>query len=366
MKKGMGSVTKRGEKYYARWRVSGKTVYGPARDSFEEADRDRVNSRPGTQTKLPPGYQPTLQEWAFWCMNFENERYGLYGRGLAASTFETNETIRLVHLEGSALGKKKLRAIEKVDLEIWREQITKHSTKNGRRTPTDEPASASWQNRCMAFVSRILSLAHEHRFISESPAQFVKSLYCEERQNRILSAEEAGKFFPPQDRTDLLIITLIATGLRRGEIARMQWSDLNSGNLLVKSTRNKGGTKVIPIPANLCLMLEAQPKRSTFVFSADTGKPLLPRNITRDVKKRLAANGIPKDARLQDFRGTFLTLLLQAGVDIKTVQTMARHANPRTTMNSYVRSTTQSELGAVQAIEGILGLGQTEEQREAK
>lgn len=54
--------------------------------------------------------------------------------------------------------------------------------------------------------------------------------------------------------------------------------------------------------------------------------------------------------RLQDLRGSYVSLLIESGVDIRTVQELARHADPRTTMTAYERSRKPVKEEAVQRL----------------
>lgn len=42
--------------------------------------------------------------------------------------------------------------------------------------------------------------------------------------------------------------------------------------------------------------------------------------------------------RFHDLRGSYVSLLIENGVDVRSVQKLARHAYPRTTMAAYARS----------------------------
>ena len=53
----------------------------------------------------------------------------------------------------------------------------------------------------------------------------------------------------------------------------------------------------------------------------------------RDV--RAGVEGLPEGFRFHDLRHYFASLLIGAGLDIKTVQTRLRHASATTTLNVY-------------------------------
>ncbi len=42
--------------------------------------------------------------------------------------------------------------------------------------------------------------------------------------------------------------------------------------------------------------------------------------------------------KLHDLQGTFVSPLIELGADIRTVQQLAKHADPQTTMAAYARS----------------------------
>lgn len=358
MKKGSGSVVQIRNQFYSRHRQNGKDVYGPARETYEEADRDRVMLRPGTKSKAPAGYHPTLQEWAFWCMNPENERYGGYGRGLAKTTFSTNETIRLCNIEGSKLGGMKLKSIEQFHIQLFADQITKTVKiwENGKIIGTKiEPASPAWQSRVMALVSKLFSLAIDAGFIHETPCKRIKLPPVVERQNTVLSPEQTRALLNPTRRIDAMMLVAALQGLNRSELCRIQWSDITGDNLRVRGTKNQYRAKTIPLAPEAKDALLSQPKRSIFVFSTESGKPLDPHNVTRDFNERRQALGIPDTTRFQDLRGTFGTLLLESGADLKTVQSLLRHGDARTTMKFYARSRQETQRTAIHNVRALIG-----------
>jgi integrase len=72
-----------------------------------------------------------------------------------------------------------------------------------------------------------------------------------------------------------------------------------------------------------------------------------PHNLTRDFAKWKRRNEFPIETRIQDLRGSYVSLLIESGVDIKTVQELARHESPITTMRMYARSRQQVQAEAV-------------------
>ena len=59
--------------------------------------------------------------------------------------------------------------------------------------------------------------------------------------------------------------------------------------------------------------------------------------------------------RLHDLRGTFVSQLLEAGVDLRTVQELARHSDPRTTQGMHARSRTETKVDAIDRLRDRVG-----------
>ena len=341
--KGKGSVVKRGNNYHARWRILGTDVYGIARDTWDEAELDRLTKAPG-QTSAPAKKRqmPTFQQWAIMCQE------GSYGQRVADSTLNTNETLRLVHIEGSALGRMRLDKINRHAVQEFVDQKRRQTYQVGSQEP--KLYSAAYIVRLFAFVARLFSEAVHQDLIPSSPATRIQLPDVPERENRTLAPQEAHLLLNPQTRTDALLLVSLYTGMRRSELRRLQWSDIDGDLIRVPGSKSVKSRALVPMTPEVKAAIFAQPKRSMFIFSASTGQPLGLRNINRDVKKRMAQLGLPPETRLHDLRGTYGSLLIETGVDIKTTQDLMRHSDPRTTMKMYLRSRQETKAAAVEQL----------------
>jgi len=334
MKRQKGTVVRIGPKWYARWTVNGERVYGVAHETKDAAELDRINNAPDHRTLTRKREVPTLQDWALECME------GRYGKSLADSTFDTNETIRLSHLDRTPLGKKRLHQITRNDCQAWVDglRVTKTKKVKGAMKSWKEDASPSYIRRIAAYTSKLLALAVRAGHIKSSPWYQIEMPKVKERENRTLSPNEAMMLLNPQTRTDAIMLVAMHTGMRRSELAGLLWSHVSEDMVNVPGTKSEKSKAKIPLTPEAKAAIDAQPRRSIFVFSTESGKPLSPHNITRDVKARKEQLGIPAETRLHDLRGSYVSLLIESGADIRTVQDLARHADPRTTMKMYARS----------------------------
>ncbi len=75
----------------------------------------------------------------------------------------------------------------------------------------------------------------------------------------------------------------------------------------------------------------------TLVFDRN-GQPWVPNTFTTAFMRALDDAGF-RHVRLHDLRHTFATLLLEGGVDVKTISKMLRHTGIATTLRTYAKAT---------------------------
>ncbi len=125
----------------------------------------------------------------------------------------------------------------------------------------------------------------------------------------------------------------------------------SSSDLIVTNGKNSDERNSIPLSKVAQVAIERQPKSGEFVFCTEKGNALTPRNLNRDVRTLMEQLGFPKETRLHDLRGKFLSDLIESGVDIKTVQELGRHEDAKTTMKFYLRVSEASKSKAMVKLE---------------
>lgn len=149
------------------------------------------------------------------------------------------------------------------------------------------------------------------------------------------------------DHLEPMVLVALNTGMRRGEILHLRWSDLTEDSITVRGTTAKSSqTRVIPMNAEVKRVFERWSANSEWVFPGRDTSPLT------TVKK--SWGGIKKDAglpnlRFHDLRHTFATRVLQRGNDIKTVQDLLGHADVTTT-TKYLHATDDTKRKAVESL----------------
>ena len=162
------------------------------------------------------------------------------------------------------------------------------------------------------------------------------------------------------------------TGLRKGEICALRWSDYDEINrkLFVKRTAtymdgklNIGETKTersrrkIILPKSVAKMLSERKKSavSEWIYPSvsDITKPLNPQTAYYTLKKFLKEADIPT-VRFHDLRHTFATHAASSGVDPKTLSAILGHTDASFTLDTYTHVTTDMQKNASKVVNNFM------------
>lgn len=178
-----------------------------------------------------------------------------------------------------------------------------------------------------------------------------------ERVPKALSPEDcrrllsAARNYPwPTDfdrvRAVALIATMLYTGIRRGELLRLEYADVDVRDGTIRVVRGKGRhggkTRVCVIPPELSVLLRAyvsERSRLGFVcpefFTSRQRRGLSLKQLLRImecVKRAAGVRGVSPHA----LRHSFVSMALRAGISIHVVQAMAGHSSIESTI-PYIR-----------------------------
>ena len=124
------------------------------------------------------------------------------------------------------------------------------------------------------------------------------------------------------------------TGMRRSELFRLQWNDidLQKGFIKIRSPKS-GKDEIIPLNNAARTVLQSHPKTdSEYVFPGRFGGQR--DNITKAANRIKTCAGLPKDFRpLHGLRHVFASMLASSGqVDMYTLQKLLTHKSPQMVM----------------------------------
>ena len=158
----------------------------------------------------------------------------------------------------------------------------------------------------------------------------------------ILSREEVWRLLtvPLHPRHRLLLTTVYAAGLRVSEAIALKVSDIDADRMTMRIEQGKGAKdRYVPLAARLLRELRAYwqtaPPRVWLFANRQGTRPI---DITVAQKIYTLAKlraGIVKQGGIHALRHAFATHLLEAGVDLHTVQRLLGHRQISTTMRYF-------------------------------
>ena len=150
--------------------------------------------------------------------------------------------------------------------------------------------------------------------------------------------------------TRLLFRTLYACGLRINELIHLRVADLDSGRRLVHVRQGKGQKdRCVPLPQRLLDELRGywrryRPRHLLFPGQTADGT-LCPATLQRHCVKAARRAGLTKHVTPHTFCHCYATHLLEAGVDVPTLQRLLGHSSLSTTLRYlHLRSARVSQL----------------------
>ena len=214
-------------------------------------------------------------------------------------------------------------------------------------------------------IHKALQDAHEVGLISNNPASKAKP--PRPRAQRIelpyWTSPEIRQFLAlcRDHRLEAAYRLLVVTGARRGEVAGLEWRDidLNSGRITIRQSLLAGEDgayisspktyrgRSVDIDSDTVLVLRSHKRKqsdekaatrggtdSGFVFTKPDGSPLNPQTLSTTFKWIVGQSDLP-DVRLHSLRHSSASLSILAGVPIPIVAQRLGHSTPQTTLEIY-------------------------------
>jgi len=236
-------------------------------------------------------------------------------------------------------------------------------------------------------ISSILNQAVFWQVIPSNPASRVKPPKVARTEAKYLDEKQTAKLLELLENESVLHQTMIKmflySGLRRGEMCGLEWKDINFENSLItvcrssqyvagkgiftKETKTETSDRTIKLPSPAFQVLkehkvwQAQERlkmgdkwvASDRIFTQCDGKPMSPDTITGWFHDFIAKTDLPQ-ITIHSLRHTNATLLIAAGVPLRTVSNRLGHAQTSTTSNIYSHAICTLDELAADALDDIL------------
>jgi integrase/recombinase XerD len=164
---------------------------------------------------------------------------------------------------------------------------------------------------------------------------------CQKQHKRlpvVLSQAEMAQFFAAVGRLKYraLFMAVYACGLRVSEVVALRASDIDSQRMVLRVCQGKGKKdRYVMLSPKLLEVLRDyyrvyRPTASLF-FGQDKERPLHRRTVLVTCQRIARRAGLTKRVTVHTLRHSFATHLLEAGVDLRTIQALLGHRSLRTT-----------------------------------
>lgn len=290
------------------------------------------------------------------------------------------------------LGNIRLCDLKPSHLEDAKRRWAQRRRKDAEKGPTISSKSV---RHAWTVLAVALNRAKKQRVIEVNPCEYVDAPRVERREMRSLDASSAGAYiqaFSTDPDMGAAIVLAIGSGLRRGELLALRWSDidLESSALRVnralecvaivdpehhekrlpelkfKEPKTSGSRRSIPLPKFAVDRLRQHRREQKDRFDAlgiwrtheslvfdRAGEPWNPNTFGTEFAKRARKLKLPP-VRLHDLRHSYATLMLESGVDLKTVSQALGHSTIRITADTYAHVTPSMQQAAADRLDKML------------
>jgi integrase len=258
----------------------------------------------------------------------------------------------------------------------------------------DEALGSGLAPRSVVQIGRILHAAFRTavrmRAISVNPCEGATLPKVERPKLTIPGVPEVARILAavtPEYQAALMIAAW--TGLRRGEVCALRWPDAEldgdrprirvagtlqrvNGELVVLPPKTERSRRVVPLPADLVMMLRRHRTEQTerrllagpawqgggYVFDSGTGRPVDPDALGkafRAARTKAGQDGV----RLHDLRHAAATAFIDQGANVRVVSDLLGHSSVGFTWETYVHPDEDAAAAAVTKLGEALGWGES-------
>lgn len=250
--------------------------------------------------------------------------------------------------------------------------------------------SAGTVRNYLSFISTVFDYAIRMNMLKDNPCQRVVLPPRNYKQRDCYTLEEAQKFLKFLQFEPLMyqaFFTLaIYGGFRKGELLGLEWKDVDfdscvisinrtslysktKGGSFTDTTKTKSSLRSLKLPASVFDLLrqykaqQAQDrlkmgdrwKDTDRLFTAYDGQPIGNSTPLKWLDEFFERTGLRK-VTIHSFRHLNASLLINAGVDVKTVSATLGHSQVSTTLNIYAHTFAQAQARASEAVADALKL----------
>lgn len=211
----------------------------------------------------------------------------------------------------------------------------------------------NYVNSLMSIVGNVLDTARKNKLIKENPFDFIEPLKARRDEHQlgeldVYTIEESERILDAclNESHRNILEFLFWTGIRPGEMAALQWADVNGNtvsitktNTLIRdliNTPKTGRNRVVTLPERAVSVLDRLPNRLGAVFLNSRGRPFprsrtISNTIWRQITERAGVRYLP----MYHTRHSFASWMLKAGEPEEKIAQHLGHASLAMLRNTY-------------------------------
>ena len=273
------------------------------------------------------------------------------------------------------IGDKRLASLTTADMQKFYNKIKRQGRVNEHHLHGTE-LSNSMVRKVHMVLHQALNVAVRERLIVRNPTLGTtlpkktyteKQVLCDSQLERFMEAIKVDKYW-----NDFFYLEIM-TGLRRGEICGLKWSDIDftagtlsikrtvmnkrGGGIRVGDTKTTAGERTIILPPSVLTLLREKKEDAicewVFPHYSNPSDPLHPDSAYGKLKTILKREGLPL-IRFHDLRHTFATQAMQGGVDAKTLAGILGHTDASFTLDTYTHVTGDMQRNASSVVNNMM------------
>lgn len=391
----MSTVTKRGDTYRIRvsagYDINGKQIMksmtwkpapGMTKKQIEkELDRQRVlfeeKVNSGQYSDGTIKFEAFAREWFLQIEKEDNLKHGTIKRfhQLEERTYKA-----IGHLQ---IGKITTRQIQ---------SFINNLAEDGINQQTGGGLSTKTQSLYLNFISDVFNYGIKCGIVANNPCRNVRTIKKPKKESAVYTLEEAQRFIKLLDeqapsKYKLFFTLALYGGFRRGELLGFEWKDIDFDNGIITVNRTslfskdkgtytstpktKTSQRSLKLPDMVIqqlkqfraeqnierLKLGDQWHDTDRIFTAWNGEPMGVDSARHWLTKFCKRNNIPY-VNVHSFRHLNASLLINNGVDVRTVSATLGHSQTSTTLNIYAHAFQETQAKASEAVANALDFKQ--------
>lgn len=356
----------------------------PKRKSFYGKTKKEVKEKMETYKLLNPINKAAINEYtvATW---FNYWLWNIKKRDIKPKTFERYECIYRNYIKGSEIANIPLYKFKLNNLQAYYNRLSDNGKSPSIIKTINEKLKSSMID------------AEKNGYIEKNYCQLVNlpKEKMKEKKIEVFSVDQQNDFLEiiKGHEFEILFLLALGTGLRRGELLALRWSDIDFENKTINVDSNiqqayifedeetkrlekieqepktVNSFRTVPIPSKVLDKLQEHKQKqeqyklafqeryidNDFVICDKYGKALDVKRPTRmfySIQKKM---GIPEDEKIKfhGLRKTYATRLFEKEVPPKTVQMLLGHSEISITLDIYTQVMENKKVEAIEKIDDI-------------